>query len=89
MNEIKCYLQWKTFFLFFSIFVIWILNLPFLLKKESLGGVMVSMVAFQAADPGSIPGQDMFFFFKIAGYIFLLYNLIFFCSICIKDLSFG
>ena len=28
---------------------------------ESVGGVMVSIVAFQAVDPGSIPGQRIFF----------------------------
>ena len=27
---------------------------------ESVGGVMVSIVAFQAVDPGSIPGQRIF-----------------------------
>ena len=26
-------------------------------KQEGVGGVMVSIVAFQAVDPGSIPGQ--------------------------------
>ncbi len=29
----------------------------------SVGGVMVSIVAFQAVDPGSIPGQRMCFLF--------------------------
>ena len=28
---------------------------------KSVGGVMVSMVAFQAVDPGSIPGRRTFF----------------------------
>ncbi len=36
-----------------------------------VGGVTVSMVAFQAADPGSTPGQRTLFF------IFLLYSFIF------------
>ena len=31
------------------------------LIKLSVGGVMVSMVAFQAVDPGSIPGRRNFF----------------------------
>ena len=35
---------------------------------ESVGGVTVSIVAFQAIDPGSTPGQRNFFFF-----FFLLY----------------
>ena len=28
----------------------------------SVGGIMVSIAAFQAVDPGSIPGRRMFFF---------------------------
>ena len=38
------------------------------LDLHSVGGVMVSMVAFQAVDPGSIPGRRKFFvkiFFRI------------------------
>ena len=37
----------------------------------SVGGIMVSIVAFQAIDPGSIPGQRIFIFF-----IFKISNLI-------------
>ena len=29
----------------------------------SVGGIMVSIVAFQAIDPGSIPGQCIFFLY--------------------------
>lgn len=29
---------------------------------DSVGGVKVSMVAFQAVDPGSIPGRRIFLF---------------------------
>ena len=32
-------------------------------SQASVGGVMVSIVAFQAIDPGSIPGQRSFFLF--------------------------
>ena len=32
-------------------------------SQASVGGVMVSIVAFQAIDPGSIPGQRSFFVF--------------------------
>ena len=32
-------------------------------SQASVGGVMVSIVAFQAIDPGSIPGQRRFFVF--------------------------
>ena len=32
-------------------------------KRERVGGVMVSIDAFQALDPGSIPGQRIFFSF--------------------------
>ena len=37
--------------------------------QQSIGGVMVSIAAFQAVDLGSIPGQCMFFsvFFCING----------------------
>ena len=31
--------------------------------SSSVGGVKVSMVAFQAVDPGSIPGRRIFIFF--------------------------
>ena len=34
-----------------------------LFKCSSVGGVTVSMVAFQAVDPGSTPGRRTFFFF--------------------------
>jgi hypothetical protein len=34
---------------------------------ESVAGVMVSIVAFQAVDPGSIPGPRNFFFFFLVG----------------------
>ena len=30
----------------------------------SVGGIMVSIAAFQAVDPGSIPGRRMFFLFN-------------------------
>ena len=30
----------------------------------SVGGIMVSIAAFQAVDPGSIPGRRKFFFFS-------------------------
>ena len=33
-----------------------------LLERAGVGGVMVSIVAFQAIDPGSIPGQRIIFF---------------------------
>ena len=36
-----------------------------LLCQQGVGGVMVSIVAFQAVDPGSIPGQRIAFFFLI------------------------
>ena len=32
------------------------------LKLSSAGGIMVSIAAFQAVDPGSIPGQRRWFF---------------------------
>ena len=32
--------------------------------KHSVGGIMVSIAAFQAVDPGSIPGRRKFFFFS-------------------------
>ena len=76
------------------------MNVPFFLIKEgsedmvdigylcrtSVGGVTVSMVAFQAADPGSTPGQRTFLFLlflehkiqsrksKINFFIILLFN---------------
>ena len=31
-------------------------------SQPSVGGVTVSIVAFQAVDPGSTPGQRIFFF---------------------------
>ena len=33
------------------------------IQQEGVGGVMVSIVAFQAVDPGSIPGQRSLPFF--------------------------
>ena len=41
-------------------------------NRERVGGVMVSIDAFQALDPGSIPGQriflnDFFFIFLTSG----------------------
>ena len=33
---------------------------------ESVAGVMVSIAAFQAVDPGSIPGPRIFWFCRIA-----------------------
>ncbi len=42
-----------------------------------VGGVMVSIVAFQAIDPGSIPGQRIFlpfFFFLFFFFFFSEYN---------------
>ena len=36
----------------------------FCLLTSSVAGVMVSIAAFQAVDPGSIPGPRRFFFFK-------------------------
>jgi hypothetical protein len=38
----------------------------------SVAGVMVSIVAFQAVDPGSIPGpRNVFLFFSWGGVVFL------------------
>ena len=30
--------------------------------QHSVGGIMVNIAAFQAVDPGSIPGRRIFFF---------------------------
>ena len=40
---------------------IWTQPLP-VISIDSVAGVMVSIVAFQAVDPGSIPGRRSFFF---------------------------
>ena len=41
--------------------------MPMLLttKQKSVGGIMVSIAAFQAVDPGSIPGRRIFFWFFV------------------------
>ena len=39
--------------------------------RNGVGGVMVSIVAFQAVDPGSIPGQRIPFF------LYFFYSLYF------------
>ena len=44
------------------------------IHSSSVGGVKVSMVAFQAVDPGSIPGRRTSFIF----FIFFNYYLLFF-----------
>ena len=36
------------------------------LEWIGVGGIMVSIAAFQAVDPGSIPGRRNFFFFKVS-----------------------
>ena len=45
---------------------------------SSVGGVTVSMVAFQAVDPGSIPGRRSFieFTFKVIGYIVMAQTIL-------------
>ena len=35
------------------------------LATRGVGGIMVSIAAFQAVDPGSIPGRRNFFFFYL------------------------
>ena len=40
------------------------------------GGVMVSIVAFQAIDPGSIPGHRRVYFFILLIFIFLFKYII-------------
>ena len=35
----------------------------FPLQQRSVGGIMVSIAAFQAVDPGSIPGRRKIFFY--------------------------
>ena len=40
-------------------------------SQASVGGVMVSIVAFQAIDPGSIPGQRSFFLKMLSWYMHL------------------
>jgi hypothetical protein len=49
---------------------------PPALTMESVAGVMVSIVAFQAVDPGSIPGPRTLFFF-----------FFFFCLLTLKKKS--
>ena len=43
-------------------------------NHESVGGIMVSIAAFQAVDPGSIPGRRSFLFMPI------LFNFIVFSN---------
>ena len=38
-----------------------VMELLSLVTCTSVGGIMVSIAAFQAVDPGSIPGRRMFF----------------------------
>ena len=42
---------------------------------RSVGGIAVSIVAFQAIDPGSTPGQRMYFFFRFLLIGILLYGV--------------
>ena len=46
-------------------------------KIQCVGGIMVSIAAFQAVDPGSIPGRrsKLFFFFKIANSFFIKFYI--------------
>ena len=50
------------------------------LKVVGVGGVKVSIVAFQAIDPGSIPGQRTFFFF-----FFFFFSFRYFHSLHVLD----
>ena len=49
--------------------------------RNGVGGVMVSIVAFQAVDPGSIPGQRIPFCIFSVVYIFSLFYSPFFLQI--------
>ena len=45
-----------------EILVLWVFIRDSRLSESSVGGVMVSIDAFQALDPGSIPGHRTLFF---------------------------
>ena len=49
-----------------------------MLCQQGVGGVMVSIVAFQAVDPGSIPGQRIAFFPLIMKKIIIIIKLIYY-----------
>ena len=53
----------------FSVKMIWYYKF-LIVCQERVGGIVVSIAAFQAVDPGSIPGQRMCLFF-----FFLFHNL--------------
>ena len=50
------------------------------MQHVSVGGIVVSIAAFQAVDPGSIPGQRTFFFtvfdYNALSFYFLFYFLL-------------
>ena len=50
------------------------------LENKCVGGVMVSIVAFQAVDPGSIPGRRIiffeFFFYHTEFFFYFFYFLL-------------
>ena len=51
----------------------------------SVGGVTVSMVAFQAVDPGSTPGRrNISFFSNKQNVIFFVFNFLIFFKLLIK-----
>ena len=60
----------------FRIDLSWLLCIDILFQcssSSSVGGVKVSMVAFQAVDPGSIPGRRKIFFFLLLKPVFYLF----------------
>ena len=46
-------------------------------QQVGVGGIVVSIAAFQAVDPGSIPGQrtGFIFLFRLISTIFFLYDI--------------
>ena len=48
-------------FLSIALFGLVVINVLY----ESVGGIMVSIAAFQAVDPGSIPGRRKTFFYFV------------------------
>ena len=47
-------------------------------QQESVGGIVVSIAAFQAVDPGSIPGRRIVFWFFFATTIKIIEIISFF-----------
>ena len=69
--------NWKIFNSPFVLCLALNISIKTYLSTGSVGGIVVSIAAFQAVDPGSIPGQRNFFYIIILIlYIYVFFSLV-------------